>query len=359
MTLLVERWPRLSAIPHVELGTADQPHRRPTPLELLPKLSGVAGAEVWCKRDDLSGLPYGGNKVRKLEFLIAQAEAEGADTILTTGAAGSHHVLATALYAGRRGFDVHAVVMPQARNPHVEENLRADLAAGAILHPLSGYAVMPAAMAALAAKLKLQKRRVFVIGPGGSDATGVLGYVEAGLEIGQQLLDLPGREPDAIYVPLGSGGTAAGLAVGLAAAGVMAEIVAVRVTPRHLMNKAILSTLTRGLVQRLREHTDRFPGVGEIAMKNLTIEEDFLGEGYGIATGAGREATRVAAETDGLILDPSYTSKTMAALLAHARGARKGQRLLFLHTLSSAPIAPLLEGAPALPKKLAALMIAP
>lgn len=353
MTLLVERWPRLSAIPHVDLGS------HPTPLEHLAKLSSVAGAEVWCKRDDKSGTLYGGNKVRKLEFLLAQAHAEDADTILTTGAAGSHHVLATALYGGRRGFEVHGVMMPQVRTAHVEQNLRADLQAGAVLHPLSGYAMMPAAMAGLAAKLKMQKKRVFAIGPGGSDATGVLGYVEAGLEIGQQLLDLPGREPDAIYVPLGSGGTAAGVAVGLAAAGVMAEIVAVRVTPRHLISKAFVSTLTRGLVQRLREHTDRFPGVGEIAMKNLTIEEGFLGEGYGIATGAGREAGRVAKETEGLELDPAYTSKTLAALLAHARGPRKGQRLLYLHTLSSAPMAPLVASAPPLPPSLEKLMLAP
>lgn len=353
MTLLVERWPRLSAIPHVDLGTS------PTPLERMAKLSSVAGAEVWCKRDDLTGTLYGGNKVRKLEFLLAQAAAEGADTILTTGAAGSHHVLATTLYGRRRGFEVHAVVMPQVRNPHVEENLRADLKGGAILHPFSGYAMFPAAMAGVAAKLKVQKKRVFVIGPGGSDATGVLGYVEAGLEIARQLLDLPGREPDAIYVPLGSGGTAAGLAVGLAAAGVMAEIVAVRVTPRHLLNKPVLATLTRGLVQRLREHTDRFPGVGEIAMKNLTIEEGFLGEGYGYATGAGREAGRVAAETEGLTLDPAYTSKTLAALLAHARGPRKGQRLLYVHTLSSAPIEPLVEGAPPLSRALTKLMTEP
>jgi 1-aminocyclopropane-1-carboxylate deaminase/D-cysteine desulfhydrase-like pyridoxal-dependent ACC family enzyme len=350
MTLLVERWPRLSAIPHLELG------RLPTPLEHLPRLSAVAGAEVWCKRDDLTGALYGGNKVRKLEFLLAQAEAEGADTILTTGAAGSHHVLATALYGAQRGLEVHAVLMPQVRTPHVEENLSADLAAGAQLHPVPSYPMMPPAMAALAAKLKLQKKRVFVIGPGGSDAAGVLGYVEAGLEIGRQLLDLPGREPDAIYVPLGSGGTAAGLAVGLAAAGVMAEIVAVRVTPRHLIHKALLSTLSRGLVQRLREHTDRFPGAGEAAMRNLLIEDGFLGEGYGIATGAGREAGRVAAETEGLTLDGSYTGKTMAALLAAARGARKGQRLLYLHTLSSAPMAPLLEGAPPIPTRVAALL---
>ncbi|MDQ3035687.1 MAG: pyridoxal-phosphate dependent enzyme [Myxococcota bacterium] len=350
MTLLVQRWPRLSAIPHAPLG------RFPTPLEVGTKLSAVVGAEVSIKRDDLTGELYGGNKVRKLEYLLGQALAEGADTIVTTGAVGSHHVLATALYGARHGFEVHGMLMPQVRTPHVEKNARAMLAAGATLHPISSFAMFPGALAALIAKLRLQKKRLFVIGPGGSDAAGVLGYVEAGLELGQQLLRVEVREPDAIYVALGTGGTAAGLAVGLAAAGVMAEIVAVRVTPRALIRKGMLSTLTRGLVQKLRGMTDRFPGVADIAMKNLTIEEGFLGEGYGIATGAGREAARVVEETEGLVLDGSYTGKTMAALIAHARGARRGQRLIYVHTLSSAPMQPLLEGAPPLPKRIEALM---
>jgi 1-aminocyclopropane-1-carboxylate deaminase/D-cysteine desulfhydrase-like pyridoxal-dependent ACC family enzyme len=350
MTLLVQRWPRLSAIPRVALGTF------PTPLQPAPRLSAAIGVEVAIKRDDLTAELYGGNKVRKLEFLIGQALSEGADTIVTTGAVGSHHVLATALYGRRAGLEVHALLMPQARTPHVERNARADLAAGAIVHPLSSYTMFPGALAALVAKLKLQRKRLFVIGPGGSDAAGVLGYVEAGLELGQQLLSMEAHEPDAIYVPLGTGGTAAGLAVGLAAAGVMAEIVAVRVTPRGLIRKGMLSTLTRGLVQKLRGITDRFPGVADVAMKNLTIEEGFLGEGYGIATSAGREAARVMEETEGLVLDGSYTAKTVAAMIEHARGARRGQRLIYVHTLSSAPMERLLEGAPPLPRRLEALM---
>jgi 1-aminocyclopropane-1-carboxylate deaminase/D-cysteine desulfhydrase-like pyridoxal-dependent ACC family enzyme len=159
-----------------------------------------------------------------------------------------------------------------------------------------------------------------------------------------------------VYVPFGSGGTAAGLAVGLAAAGVMAEVVAVRVTPRHLLRKGMIATLTRGVVQKLRGLDERFPAVADLAMRNLTIEEDFLGEGYGVATGAGREATRVAAETDGIELDQAYTAKTMAAVLAHARTRRKGQRILFVHTLSSVPMEPLLAGAPPLPRPVAALL---
>jgi len=350
MTLLAERWPRLAALPHLSLGGF------PTAIEHATALSSVAGADVWVKRDDGCGSVYGGNKVRKLEFLLAQAKSEGADTILTTGAVGSHHVLATALYGRMHGFDVHAVIGPQPGTAHVERNVHADLGAGATLHPISSYGLLPTALAATAARLKLQRRRLFVIGPGGSDASGVLGRIEGGLEIGQQLAHGEAREIDAVYVPLGSGGTAAGLAIGLAAAGVMAEVVGVRVTPRQLLRKGMLATLSRGLVQRIRTIDDRFPGVTDVAMKNLVFEEAFLGEGYGVATGAGREATRVAAETEGLELDVSYTSKTMAALLQHARTKRRGQRVLFVHTLNSRPIDALASSAPELPKRIASLL---
>lgn len=350
MTLLAQRWHRLAAIPYLSLGGF------PTPIVHAPKLSSVAGAEIWVKHDERAGTVYGGNKVRKLEFLLAQAKREGADTILTTGAVGSHHVLATAIYGAMHGFDVHAIVGPQPATAHVAENVRADLGAGATLHPISSYGLLPTAMATVAGRLKLQRRRIFVIGPGGSDASGVLGWIEGGLEIGQQLAHGEAREVEAVYVPLGSGGTAAGIAIGLAAAGVMAEVIAVRVTPRPLLRKAMLATLSRGLVQRIRSMDDRFPGVAEIAMKNLVFEEAFLGEGYGVATGAGREATRVAAETEGLALDPSYTAKTMAAVLQHARQHRRGQRVLYVHTLNSAPIADLAGATPELPKRVASLM---
>ncbi len=353
MTLLVERWPRLSAIPHLLLGTF------PTPVRPLEQLSRVLGAEVWCKHDDRSGLAYGGNKVRKLEFLIGAARAEAKDTIVTTGAAGSHHVLATAIYGGRAGLEVHAIMMPQVRTPHVETNLRASLAAGATLHPIHSYAWMPPAMAAPAGKLKLEGRRVYLIGPGGSDGAGVLGYVEAGLEIAEQLARGELSEVDAVVVPLGSGGTAVGLAVGLAAAGVTAPVIAVRVTPRHLLGKPMLRTLAAAAVDRVRLHDERFPSVAEAAVDNLIIDEAQLGEGYGIATGAGREASRLALETDGLALDPSYSAKAMAAVVAGARGPWRGKRVLFVNTLNSVPLAVLTDGAPPLPKRLSAILIDP
>jgi 1-aminocyclopropane-1-carboxylate deaminase/D-cysteine desulfhydrase-like pyridoxal-dependent ACC family enzyme len=346
MTSLVERWPRLSALPHLAIGSF------PTPIVHLAQLSPVIGADVWCKRDDRSGSSYGGNKVRKLEFLLGQALAEGADAVVTIGRAGSHHVLATAIYGRAQGLEVHALVLPQVRTPHVERNVRAQLAAGAVLHPIFHPLLWPAAMAALATRLKLRGKRVFLIGPGGSDATGALGYVEAGIEIGEQLLRDEVPELDAVYVPLGTGGTAVGLAVGLAAMGVMAEVVAVRVTPRGWVTRGLLAALARRVVQRLRGHDERFPSVADLAMRNLRIEEGFLGEGYGIATGAGREAIRIAAETESLELDPSYTSKTLAALIAHGRTHRRGQKLLYLHTLNSRPLEPLLERALPIPPRI-------
>ncbi len=350
MSVLSDRWSRLRSLPHVSLATI------PTPLERSRGLSELLSSDVWVKRDDLTGTQYGGNKVRKLEYLLADAMDQRADTIVTTGAAGSHHVLATSVYGRRMGLEVHGVMAPQARTPHVEENLRADLAHGAILHPVRFYAAVAPVMAAVTASLRLRGRRPYIIGPGGSEVAGVIGYVEGGLELAQQFLATPGCEPDVIYVPLGSGGTVAGLALGLAAAGVMTRIVAVRVTPKGLVRRAWLHSLVRGAHDRLRSFGSRFPHVVDLAMANVHIDDSQLGPGYGVATASGREAGRLAREVAGLPLDATYTEKTFAALVADARAARRGQRLLYLHTLSSAPMEPLTRGAAPLPPRIAALM---
>src|SRR5438477_12977555 len=138
MSVLSMRWSRLRSLPHVALGTL------PTPLERSARLTDALGGDVWVKRDDLTGGPYGGNKVRKLERLLADALDRGADTIITTGAAGSHHVLATATYAARLGLAVHGVMVPQKKTPHVEATLRASVAAGAALHSVRVHVAVPA-----------------------------------------------------------------------------------------------------------------------------------------------------------------------------------------------------------------------
>lgn len=328
MSVLPLRWSRLRSLPHVELGTL------PTPLQRSARLSEVLRSDVWIKRDDLTGELYGGNKVRKLERLLADALDRGADTIVTTGAAGSHHVLATALYGKRLGLAVHGVMVPQKKTPHVEQTLRATLAAGAEIHTVPVHVAVPPRMAALVLQLRARGRKPYVIGPGGSEVPGVIGYVEAGLELATQLLEHKGAEPDAIYVALGSGGTLCGLALGLAAAGVMTPIVGVRVLPPGVVRHAWLASLVRSTNERLRSYTDRFPDVSETALANLSVDDDEIGRGYGIPTPSGREAGQLAREVSGLELDPTYTEKAFASLVRAARGKRRGHRLLFVHTLS-------------------------
>lgn len=345
--LLETRWPKL-ALPRLPLVAG------PTPLEHVAGLSEALGGELWIKRDDLTHPLYGGNKVRKLERLLGEAIAQDADTLVTTGAAGSHHVLATTVFGKRHGFAVHALLVPQPASEHVTLDLRAMIGQGAELHPVSFFSAVPAATAALLAKLKLKGRKPYVIAPGGSVGVGVLGYVEAGLELAQQLLEARVPEPDAIVVPMGSGGTLAGLVVGLAAAGVVVPVHAVRVTPRAFVGRPFLLAQIRGAVERLRFSDDRFPRIAGVASELYRLDEDELGDGYGLPTPRSRDALRLA-ESHGLHVDATYTAKTLAAVARLFR-EKKASRVVYVHTLSSAPVGPLLAGAPPIPHRLDKLL---
>src|SRR5687767_13083589 len=178
---MADRWSGLAALKRVEVA------QLPTRVQQLRATTLASSHAAWCKRDDLTSAVYGGNKVRKLEFLIGDALARGDDTIITTGAAGSHHVLATTLFARQHGLAVHAVLVPQPWTGHVEENLRCDLAAGAVVHPVKSFARVGPKMLALAARLRLRGRKPYLVGPGGSSPVGALGYVEAGIELARQI----------------------------------------------------------------------------------------------------------------------------------------------------------------------------
>lgn len=353
MTLLETRWNRL-ALPRWPLVVG------PTPLERRDELLRALGlidddAELWIKRDDLTHPLYGGNKVRKLERLLGDAIAKDADTLVTTGAAGSHHVLATGLFARRRGLAVHAVLVPQRSTEHVTLDLRAMLGQGIEVHPVARFAAVPAAMAAIAARLRLKGHRPYVIPPGGSSVMGALGYVEAGLELAQQMLEARMLEPDAIVAALGTGGTVAGLAVGLSAAGCLVPIHAVRVTSRKLVRRTMLVAQIRAVVEQLRRSDDRFPRIEELASNLVRIDEDELGDGYGLSTPRAREAIRIAREHD-LVLDDTYTGKAFAAVLRLLRDGTC-KRVVYVHTLSGAPLAPLVRDAPPIPHRLDRLLV--
>jgi 1-aminocyclopropane-1-carboxylate deaminase/D-cysteine desulfhydrase-like pyridoxal-dependent ACC family enzyme len=283
------------------------------------------------KRDDLLSRRYGGNKVRKLEHLLEEARRRGAKRIVTLGAAGSHHVLATAIYGKDLGFEVEAVLVPQPSTEHAKNNLRVALA-----HGLSVVTAPSWSFAPLVALTRL-RRRTYVIPVGGSNAVGSLGYVEAARELAAQVSagDLP--EPDVVVVAVGSGGTAAGLAVGFEQAGLETRVRGVVVSPPV----AIVSALTRRVTRATAKLAGLSSAAASRAAARITLDGSFLGKGYGHPTAAS-EAAIVAAAEQGIALDAIYTAKAYACALT----ARE-ENVLFWHTLSSAPLE---EGDPLPPR---------
>ena len=302
----------------------------PTPVEPIPALS-APGCTLWVKRDDLTHDVYGGNKVRKLEHLLEHARARGARRLVTVGAVGSHHVLATTYFGGKAGFEVEAVLVPQPGNEHVIEVLRADLALGLRAFPVSSWGAAPWTLLGRIA------RGARFITVGGSSAVGSLGYLAAGRELAVQVRAGLLPEPDVCVVALGSGGTAGGLAAGFAAEGLKTRVVGVCVSTPPWVLSLSASHLARACARRA--------GFAPAGSLRLSMDTRFLGPGYGYRTREGDEATALARTHAGLVLDPTYTAKTFASALWFVR-ARRALNVLYWHTLSSAPMEPLLAGAP-------------
>jgi 1-aminocyclopropane-1-carboxylate deaminase/D-cysteine desulfhydrase-like pyridoxal-dependent ACC family enzyme len=302
----------------------------PTPLERLDALSSPE-CDLWVKRDDRTHPVYGGNKVRKLERILAEARNKGVRRIVTVGAAGSHHVLATAIFAQQLGIGVDAVLVPQPKTDHVVKNLRAMLAHDVRAFPVSSYACVPFAV------LRRLGKGALYVPVGGSNVLGAMGYVDAARELATQVRAGEMPEPDVVVVTLGSGGTAAGLAAGFAAEKMKTRVVAVAVaTPAWAV-----TLIARWLARRCARRCGASPSEAQAL---LEVDSRYLGAGYGHATAAGDAAREVAARC-GLLVDPTYTAKTFAAALDRvANGGAK--TVLYWHTLSSAPMAPLLERAP-------------
>jgi 1-aminocyclopropane-1-carboxylate deaminase/D-cysteine desulfhydrase-like pyridoxal-dependent ACC family enzyme len=301
----------------------------PTPVQHLEAVSRP-GTSVWVKRDDQSNPRYGGNKIRKIERILQEAQRRGSRRIVTVGAVGSNYVLALGVFARELGIEVEAVLVPQPDTEHVRENLRADVAQGILLTAARSYA-----HAAMLVASRLGSDSYFAP-PGGSNRAGVAAFVEAAKELAEQieLGEMP--EPDLIVVALGSGGTAGGLAAGAAAAGLRSRVLAVTVAqPAWLAEwqaRSFAKDLGHGLKRSPLEH--------------LEIDRRYLGSGYGRPTREAETANEVAAKL-GLTLDGTYTAKAFAAVLQRVSEGRD-RTILYWHTLSSAPMAPLLVGAPPL-----------
>lgn len=338
---LLRRFPGLD-VARAPLGTWPAPVRR-----LDVDLPG----EVALFLKDEGGVSpvYGGNKVRKLELALAVAQARGPGAaVVTGGAAGSHHALATALHGRTLGLDVHVVLGPQAETAHVRETLARTAAAATRVVPVAKARNLPTALARVGARLARRRGpRPLLLPLGGSSPEGVLGSVGLGLEIAEDVAAGRIPEPDQVFLAAGSGGNAAGLWLGLRLAGLATEVVAVRVGPHFLVNPARLGRLAWGAAALLPETGVplRFPPDG------LRVEGGFAAPGYGTASPAAEAAIAEAAGV-GLALERTYTGRALAACLAAARGGSTGANVLFVNTKSQVPLPP----PPPLPDALRALL---
>ena len=297
----------------------------PTPVVTLSALAKQSGHErLVMKQDNLSGQIYGGNKIRKLEFLLGEALAEGRKRVITYGAAGSNHAVATAFCCRQLGLKAISILAPQEPTDHVRKNILAGFAAGAEMELCSDYKDFPETTARISARC-MQEDGVlpYIIPVGGTNATGALGFVCAAFELANQL------RPDVIYLPMGSGGTYAGLLVGLKLAGLDTRIEAVRVIDPAFRNEAHIKALCDELCEKL--------GTAQrVDAAEVRIRDDFFGEGYGLSTTAGREAVEQFQALENVYLENTYTGKTAAALLHDLRsGALEGQTVLYWNTLNS------------------------
>jgi 1-aminocyclopropane-1-carboxylate deaminase/D-cysteine desulfhydrase-like pyridoxal-dependent ACC family enzyme len=331
-------------VPRIALGDL------PTPVE--PLALGVADDRAWVKRDDLTGEVYGGNKVRKLEFLLGEARRRGAGRVITAGALGSHHALATTVYGRRTGFAVSLVLSPQRPNAHVRRILRADRALGAEFRLVSRMELLPVGL--LAERMARWRERPFVIPPGGSDALGTLGYVNAALELLDQVEAGRMPLPDTVHVACGTMGTVAGLAVGFALAGASIQVRGVRIVGRKVANRGRLGRLVRGTSALVRKAGGPAPPA-ERVVERVALPEEQLGEGYGRETEAGRHATE-RFRGAGLGLDATYTAKAAAGFLAFLERDPGGVHL-YWHTLSHGiPRVEAKGPLPAIPERLRVLL---
>jgi len=304
----------------------------PTPLEPLTTLSDVLGGPtIYIKRDDCTGLGFGGNKTRKLEFLIGAALEADEDTVITFGALQSNHVRQTAAACAHAGLDCHAILVRQVPNATVpyqkSGNVLLDDVFGASLHIVDDDDGAGHKLGELLTRFGREGRKVAIHPPGGSTAVGSLGYVYAGMELAHDFaaLDL---SPAAIFHATSTGGTQAGLIVGLAKADCAVPVISFDVYKGDLAKQA---GIVRALVD---EVAALFPDMASIPDDAIQIEGGVIGPGYGIVTDEVREAIDLCARLEGLLLDPVYSGKAMAGVIAAVRAGRfsADQDIVFLHT---------------------------
>jgi len=303
----------------------------PTPLERLDRLSAeLGGPEIWIKRDDCTGLSTGGNKTRKLEFLMAEAEVMGADLVMTQGATQSNHARQTAAFAAKLGMACHILLEDRtgSNNPNYNNNgnVLLDHLHGATTEKRAAGGDMNAEMEKVADRFRAQGRKVYTIPGGGSNPTGALGYVNCAFEMLAQFNDR-GLPVDHIVTATGSAGTQAGLITGLKAMNANIPLLGIGVRAPKLKQEENVFNLACATA-------DKLGCSGVVRREDVVANTDYVGEGYGIPTKRCIEAIKMFAELEAILLDPVYSAKGAAGLIGLIRSGhfKKGERVVFLHT---------------------------
>lgn len=315
----------LEKIPRIPLG------RLPTPLEKVPNLSKALNIPyLYMKRDDLTGIGYGGNKIRKLEFLLADAVSQGADTVITTGSVQSNFTRETTACAVKLGLNP-VLVLTGEKPEEYRGNLLLEKLMGAEIHfvttkGLEGIYKAGEVMASLSQELEEKGRTCYSIPVGGSTPVGCVGFATAFLELTQQAAELS-ILVDYLIVATGSGGTQAGLMVGKERAKATTEIVGIRV-------ENMVEPFTKMIADKATE-TAAFLGLERLFDEEEVIAYPrFVGEGYDMPTKEANHALKLVAQTEAIILDPVYTGKAMAGLieLTERGEISKDDTIVFWHT---------------------------
>lgn len=309
---------------------------QPTPIEEMPRLSAhLAGPNLFIKRDDCTGLATGGNKTRKLEFLIGDAVDKNADIVVTQGAVQSNHVRQTAAAACKQGLKCHALL--ERRVPHTESqyemtgNVLLDRLFGATLEFRGPGLDMNAEARSVCDRLEAEGHRPYFIPGGGSNAIGALGYVSCAQEIEKQSHE-SGTKFDWIVMGTGSTGTQAGLVAGLHAMNSSLKVMGVSVRqPRDRQVAAVFDLAVK---------TSKMLGAAEFPQHDVIVDDGYVGEGYGVPAASTIEAISMAAQYEGLLLDPVYSGKGFAGMIGLVREGffKETDNVLFLHTGGAAAL---------------------
>ncbi len=309
----------------------------PTPLEHLPNLSKhLGGPEIWVKRDDCTGLASGGNKTRKLEFSMAAALEEGADTIITVGAVQSNHVRQTAAAACKLGLVCEVLLehrVTEPSEPYAKSgNVFLDKIFGANLREYPGGTDFAAEMNAVAEEVRAAGGKPYLIPGGASNTVGALGYVNCAMELLQQA-DEQGLVIDHLITATGSAGTQAGLAVGLKGMGSDIPMLGIGVSiPQDAQEEKVyaLACATAEFIGK--------PGI--VAREDIVANCNYVGDGYGVPTESMNEAVMMLARKEGLLFDPVYSGKGLAGMIDLIRKGefKDASNIVFLHTGGSAAL---------------------